>query len=239
MDAAAQKNQAIYDDLWIHYDLFPHDGWSAWEEIAPFFQAASPARTLEIGPGKFPHVPIAGSHFVDLSHCALGELQARGGLCARATTPLPFPDGAFDLVCAFEVFEHVEEDERLFAEIRRVLSPGGVLFFSCPLNPDYFTYYDKIIGHVRRYRGVELRDKLLGQGFRIERACARHDRMDRWFGAMFGFGMRYMTGFTSRIVRHYLPRVAALPWPWRDGDDLSDAEARGSVIARARVIKDA
>ncbi len=234
MDAAGTKNQAIYDDLWSYYDLFPHDGWAAWAEIAPIYNQTSPSRVLEIGPGKFPHVPIAGSHFIDLSRAALHELKNNGGLCARATTPMPFADGAFDLVCAFEVFEHVEQDEALFAEVARVLSPDGVLFFSCPLNPDYFTYYDEVVGHVRRYRGVELRDKLLGQGLQIDRACARHDRMAPWFGALFGFGTRYMSGMTARIVRHYLPRVAAEPWPWRDGDNLEEAEARGSVIARVR-----
>lgn len=234
MDVAAEKNQAIYDDLWDYYDVFPHDGWSAWPEIEPFFQSASPARTLEIGPGKFPHVPIPGSHFVDLSRSALGALSSRGGLCARATSPLPFPDASFDLVCAFEVFEHVAEDEVLFAEIARVLAPGGVLFFSVPLNPSYFTYYDKVMGHVRRYEGRELNDKLAAAGLYIERGCARHDRMDKWFGAVFGFGMRHMSRFTAKIVTHYLPKVAALPWPWVDGNDLTQAEIKGSVIGRAR-----
>lgn len=234
MDAAVKNNQAIYDDIWTHYDLFPHDGWSAWAEIAPFFQAATPQRTLEIGPGKFPHVPIFGSHFVDLSRAALSELSSHGGLCARATSPLPFDDGAFDLVCAFEVFEHVPEDEALFTEIARVLAPGGVLFFSCPMNPDYFTYYDEVVGHVRRYRADDLPQRLARSGLHIERTCARHDRMDRWFGALFGFGTRYLSGLTARIVKHYLPKVAAEPWPWRDGDDLCDAEQRGSVIGRAR-----
>lgn len=236
MDAAGKKNQAIYDDIWTHYDLFPHDGWSAWSEIAPFFEAAGPTRTLEIGPGKFPHVPIPGCNFIDLSRSALSVLSEKGGLCSRATSPLPFADGAFDLVCAFEVFEHVETDEELFAEIARVLAPGGVLFFSCPMNPDYFTYYDEVVGHVRRYRADELPTKLSRSGLKLERACARHDRMDGWFGAVFGFGTRYLAGLTSRIVRHYLPKVAALPWEWRDGDDLTEAEQRGSVIGRARRI---
>lgn len=234
MDAAAAKNQALYDDLWKYYDVFSHEGWAAWTEIAPFYEGAAPGRVLEIGPGKFPHVPISGSHFVDLSRTALSELAARGGLCARAKTPLPFPDGAFDLLCAFEVFEHVAEDQALLNEIARVLAPGGVLFFSCPLNPDYFTYYDEVVGHVRRYRAEELKAKLSRAGLYIDRACARHDRMDRWFGALFGFGMRYLSGLTARIVRHYLPRVAAQPWPWRDGDELFEAEQRGSVICRVK-----
>ena len=39
---------------------------------------------------------------------------------------------------------------------------------------------------------------------------------------------------TSRIVKHYLPKVAAMPWPWLDGAALGDAELRGGLTARAR-----
>ena len=58
--------------------------------------------------------------------------------------------------------------------------------------------------------------------------------MDGWFGAVFGFGTRYLAGMTARIVRHYLPKVASLPWTWLDSGDLADAEARGGVTGCAR-----
>lgn len=231
MNTAAQRNHAIYEDLWSRYDLFPHDGWSSWSAIEPYYK---PGRTLEIGPGKFPHVPIAGTHFVDLSRVALSALHEHGGLCTRATTPLPFPDASFDLVCLFEVLEHLEDDAGFLREVARVLAPGGTLFFSCPVNPQYWTCYDKVVGHERRYRGSELRERVSAAGLRIEKVCARHDRMDGWFGAVFGFGMKYLGGFTARIVRHYLPKVAALPWEWQDGDDFTEAERRGGVTVRAR-----
>ena len=58
--------------------------------------------------------------------------------------------------------------------------------------------------------------------------------MDGWFGAVFGFGTKYLPKFTSRIVRHYLPKVAALPWKWNEGSDLQPAEVMGGVTVRAR-----
>ena len=53
-------------------------------------------------------------------------------------------------------------------------------------------------------------------------------------GAVFGFGTKYLGRLTARIVRHYLPRVAALPWEWKDGDDFTEAEQRGGVTVQAQ-----
>jgi len=46
---------------------------------------------------------------------------------------LSFEDACFDLVTSTEVFEHVAEDARGFAEVRRVLRPGGHFIFTVPL----------------------------------------------------------------------------------------------------------
>jgi SAM-dependent methyltransferase len=43
---------------------------------------------------------------------------------------LPFADGEFDLVVSFGVLEHVHDDQASLQEIRRILKPGGVFFFS-------------------------------------------------------------------------------------------------------------
>jgi 2-polyprenyl-6-hydroxyphenyl methylase/3-demethylubiquinone-9 3-methyltransferase len=42
---------------------------------------------------------------------------------------LPFDDAAFDVVCAMDLLEHVEEPARVVAEASRVLAPGGLFFF--------------------------------------------------------------------------------------------------------------
>ena len=49
-------------------------------------------------------------------------------LCA-----LTFDTASFDLVLCNELFEHVQHMERAFAEIARVLRPGGRLVATCPL----------------------------------------------------------------------------------------------------------
>ena len=45
---------------------------------------------------------------------------------------IPFPGQSFDCVVSFETIEHLEQPERLIAEIRRVLSPDGFVVLSSP-----------------------------------------------------------------------------------------------------------
>lgn len=45
---------------------------------------------------------------------------------------LPFPDGYFDAVVSFEVFEHIFNIDEVFAEIKRVLKPNGQMLITVP-----------------------------------------------------------------------------------------------------------
>jgi SAM-dependent methyltransferase len=60
--------------------------------------------------------------------------QWRNGVRCEDVQSLSFVDSAFDLVTSTEVLEHVPDDARAFAEIRRVLAPGGMTIFSVPLS---------------------------------------------------------------------------------------------------------
>jgi SAM-dependent methyltransferase len=45
---------------------------------------------------------------------------------------LPFPDGSFDVILSFQVFEHVTDTSHYLSEVRRVLAPGGQLVLITP-----------------------------------------------------------------------------------------------------------
>jgi ubiquinone/menaquinone biosynthesis C-methylase UbiE len=87
------------------------------------------------------------------------ERYARDNLsfeCGDATR-LPFDDDAFDAVVSFETLEHLEAQERLLTEFRRVLRPHGFLLLS---SPDKKTYSDET-GYDNPYHVRELyRDEL-------------------------------------------------------------------------------
>lgn len=148
-------NRTFYDALWRRARLERPDGFNTWPLVSELVPRA-PTR-LEIGPGLRPRLPIAGTHFLDLSEAAIERLNARGGIAVPGhIDSLPFGDREFDLVCAFDVIEHAQDDQRVFGEVSRVLKDDGVLVFSVPLHAALWTEFDDIVGHARRYEPSDL-----------------------------------------------------------------------------------
>ena len=80
---------------------------------------------------------------------------------------LPFPDGAFDLVIASEILEHIPDDAAAIAEAVRVLRPGGRLAVTVPRWwPERVcwalsdAYHQVEGGHVRIYKRRQLLGRL-------------------------------------------------------------------------------
>lgn len=71
-------------------------------------------------------------------------------------TALPFADASFDLVCAYDVIEHIEDDVQALREIRRVLKPGGHFHLTVPAFQMLWSNHDVVNHHYRRYRRKQL-----------------------------------------------------------------------------------
>jgi SAM-dependent methyltransferase len=79
-------------------------------------------------------------------------------------------DGVYDLICAFEVLEHIEDDVdalRLWREHSRQW-----LLLSVPMNQDRFGPWDERAGHFRRYSRATLSRALTEAGWELRAACA-------------------------------------------------------------------
>lgn len=139
-----------------------------------------PARTLEIapGPGRLTRDvrPTGSLVCLEYNEGMIGE-----GRMACTTRPawvrgdgfrLPFA-GGFDLVYSFRFVRHFRraDRERLYAEVRRVLEPGGLFVMdainrrvSGPLreaSPESYPIYDEL------YRPGEVRAELAGAGLEV------------------------------------------------------------------------
>jgi SAM-dependent methyltransferase len=72
---------------------------------------------------------------------------------------------AFDLIGAFDVLEHVLDDEGALRGLRRAIAPSGGVIIAVPQHPWLWSREDEIGHHVRRYRRGELEEKLKRNGF--------------------------------------------------------------------------
>ena len=90
------SNREFYGEWWAGTYLVSPDRFKTWLAMSEL--AARSARRLEAGPGLRPRLPIAGTHFLDLSEPAVNQLRERGGLAIRGeVSAIPFPNAAFDL----------------------------------------------------------------------------------------------------------------------------------------------
>lgn len=71
-----------------------------------------------------------GTEFLD----GVAPGTTRDGVRCEDVQSLTFPDACFDLATCTEVFEHVADDAAAFAELHRVLRPGGLAVFTVPLS---------------------------------------------------------------------------------------------------------
>ena len=164
-------NLSFYDPLWEQSRLSSPERFNTWPLVRSLLTL--PQSRLEVGPGLRPRLPLEGTSFVDASLPAVTKLRERGaraeiGLVSR----LPFPDGAFDLVAAFDIVEHVDDDDAALSELARVGAPGSTLLLSAPLHPSRWSRFDELVGHRRRYEPAQLVSKLAGHGLSVTATAA-------------------------------------------------------------------
>jgi len=138
------------------------------------------ARVLEIGCGTGyvlqglaaeNHYELTGleAHIAGLRH-ARGRVPAVEFVQADARN-LPY-ESAFDAVGAFDVIEHVVEDDAVLASVFRALKPGGIFVVTVPQHMWLWSPTDALALHKRRYTRRELSAKLLAAGFDVLRCSS-------------------------------------------------------------------
>jgi len=136
---------------------------------------ATDRRILDVGCGTGYMLGFLG-HWgevtgVDADPAAVAYSHRRGftNVHRLESDALPFETGSFDVVSAFDVLEHVEDDGRMVAEMAKVLKPGGTAIVTVPAYRALWGRQDEISHHHRRYARRELRRLLIRAGFDVER----------------------------------------------------------------------
>lgn len=136
---------------------------------------------LEIGCGTgfvlsgiaqaFPRARLVGTeiHAEGLRHAATRLPGAE--LMQMDARALPY-ECEFDVVGAFDVIEHVTEDEEVLRNLHRALRPGGVCLLTVPQHMWLWSPVDEEACHKRRYTAGELAGKARAAGFRILRSTS-------------------------------------------------------------------
>jgi SAM-dependent methyltransferase len=146
--------------------------WLRYDVVKRVIERLKPDTALEIGCGQ-------GAFGARLAHevrylgvepdqssyqVARGRIEPRGGTVLHGIHEAVPHGTTYDLVCAFEVLEHIDDDKGAIAEWVSLVRPGGHLVLSVPAFQDRFGAMDAHAGHFRRYSPDQLGARLVEAG---------------------------------------------------------------------------
>jgi SAM-dependent methyltransferase len=128
-DASAQSVVGLNDDILRTCGVPPSKDWAILD-----YGCGSGRHVYEYLDRGYAHVQgydigdfVAPRQATDVARFRFGAIDGDGRM-----SPLPWPRDTFDFVFATSVFEHVRDQATAYAEINRVLKPGGVFLNMFP-----------------------------------------------------------------------------------------------------------
>lgn len=87
----------------------------------------------------------------------------RAGYCPDE---IPFHDQRFDLICMFDVLEHIDQDTEALIAIKQLLKINGRILLTVPAYQWLWGAHDEFLYHKRRYSATQLQKKIVAAGLR-------------------------------------------------------------------------
>jgi SAM-dependent methyltransferase len=189
-----------------------------------------------------------GRHEVETTKRWLGAIAAAGEAPAGARyevvrgdlTALPVPDASVDRVIASEVLEHIPDDATAFAEIARVLRPGGRVAVTVPrYGPERIcwalsdAYHANEGGHVRIYRADVLRTRLLAAGLEPGATHHAHALHAPFWWLKCAVGVDREPAVVRAYHRLLVWDLTRRPWATRTAERLLDPLIGKSLVVYA------
>lgn len=136
---------------------------------------------LEIGCGtgyvlsgvarRFPDAVLSASEIFTAGLGFAAERVPSAAFMQMDARRIPFSE-EFDVVGAFDVVEHIKDDEAALAQAYKALKPGGHLLLTVPQHAWLWSPSDDYARHERRYSKAELHEKVRTAGFRLKRSSS-------------------------------------------------------------------
>lgn len=136
---------------------------------------------LEIGCGtgfvisaiskRFPEAALSGSEYFEEGLVYARQRLPEAEFTQMDARYIPY-ESELDAIGAFDVLEHIEEDEIVLQQIYNALKPSGIVFVTVPQHRWLWSSVDEFACHVRRYSVKELHQKVSEAGFEIIRSTS-------------------------------------------------------------------
>lgn len=119
----------------------------------------------------FPNAKVVGSEIYTTGLAFARQRLPNVELVQMDARKLPY-EAEFDVLAAFDVIEHIFEDELVLQNFHRAIKPGGGCVITVPQHMWLWSPVDEVACHQRRYSATELHTKVEAAGFRIVRSTS-------------------------------------------------------------------
>jgi SAM-dependent methyltransferase len=160
-----ERNKDAYDHFW-------YKARRSWLRALLRKYRVFGQRVLEVGCGGGSQLEVMAEHNravgCDNDERGLAAARGRGDDVFPCDITVTIPvGGPYDAVAAFDVLEHIQDDDVALENMRAALRDGGYLFVAVPAWQALFSGHDRFVGHVRRYDRAQLKSLLERHDFRI------------------------------------------------------------------------
>lgn len=152
---------------------------------------------------------------------------ARGRLARWSGRVVPdagdVPPGSAQVLCAFEVLEHLADDAAALTDWARLGAPGALVIVSVPAGPDRYGPWDEKVGHYRRYARADLESLFRAGG--VEPLAVQH----------YGFPLGYaLEAARNLVARRRLAADRAASMAARTGGSGRQRQAASPLMGAVR-----
>lgn len=136
------------------------------------------AKILEIGCGTGGNLKMLNNH----GHVSAMELDDMAYKLAnqkcrpfadikqgKCPDNIPFEKSSFDLICMFDVLEHIKEDQATLNNVHALLKNDGILLITVPAHQWLYGVHDEYLHHHRRYAKKDIKTLVMNASYSIER----------------------------------------------------------------------